>query len=161
MPGLADWIAECTRGRSVCVVGVGNPLCADDGAGPLVVGRLGGADGVRRIDAETTPENWYGHLLRLAPGVVLFVDAVDLGARPGTCLVAPVFEMADRLASTHAPSLRLLAGLLQRRGIDCWVLGIQPACTDPGAPVSGAVLEAVERAAGAIAASLAAEVSRA
>ena len=140
MTAPADWSMERLRG--------------DDGAGPLVIERLGGDNGGDLLDAETTPENFYGVLLGRAPEVVLFVDAADLGAPPGTCALAPVEDLAARAESTHAPSLRLLGRLLAPRRIECWLLGIQPASTAPGGPVHPVVAAAIDRAAAAIAALL-------
>jgi hydrogenase 3 maturation protease len=150
MPTLADTLAGLARGRTVCVVGVGNPLRGDDGAGPLVVERLGGHDGVRLIDAGTTPENWYGPLLAHGPALVVFVDAADHGGAPGECVLAAADTMAARDGGTHAPTLKLLAHLLAPRGVDSWFVGIQPARTATGAPLHPAVGAAVDEVAAAL-----------
>jgi len=154
MPSLAETLAALARGRTLCVVGVGNPLRGDDGAGPLVIQRLGGHDGERLVDAGTTPENWYGPLLARAPALVLFVDAADSGGEPGACVIAPADVLAPRAGGTHAPTLRLLAQLLAPRGVDSWFVGIQPARTTTGAPLHPAVRAAVDEVAAAIAAVL-------
>lgn len=161
MPELADRIAALADGRTLCVVGVGNPLRGDDGAGALVVERLGGHDGERVIDAGTTPENWYGPLLELRPGVVLFVDAAKHGGEPGECVLVPADHLAWRDGATHAPTLRLLARLLAPRGIDCWLAGVQPYSTAMGAPLHPAVAAASDGLAAAIAPVLHAEACRA
>jgi hydrogenase 3 maturation protease len=161
MSRLAEHLAGLTRGRTLIVVGVGNPLRGDDGAGPLVIEKLGGHDGVRRIDAGTTPENWYGPLLAHAPAIVLFVDAADHGARPGECVLVPADDLAPRDGGTHAPTLRLLAHLLAPRGIDSWLLGIQPARTATGATLHPAVGAAVDEVVAAIAAAQPAEACHA
>jgi hydrogenase 3 maturation protease len=150
MPNLADRIAGHVRGRTLCVVGVGNPMRGDDGAGPLVIERLGGHDGAVLVDAGTTPENWYGPLLASAPGVVLFVDAADHGAAPGAWVLVPADDLAARIETTHAPTLQLLARLLAPLRIESWLLGIQPASTAFGAPVSPQVLAAVDEVVAAL-----------
>lgn len=157
MSRLARRLAGIVRDRTLCVVGVGNPLRGDDGAGPLVIERLGGHDGVRLIDAGTTPEDWYGPLLARAAGPVLFVDAADHGAAAGECVLVPAAALRDRDGGTHAPTLRLLAGLLAPAGIDCWLAGIQPASTAAGAPLAPAVDAAVDEVVAAVSAVLHAE----
>jgi hydrogenase 3 maturation protease len=157
MSRLARQIAELARGRTLCVVGVGNPLRGDDGAGPLVIERLGGHDGTHLIDAGTTPENWYGPLLERAPGLVLFVDAAVHDGAPGSCVLVPAPGLGERDGGTHAPTLRLLAGLLAPRGIDAWLVGIRPARTAAGAPLHPAVAAAVDEVVAALSAVLHAE----
>jgi hydrogenase 3 maturation protease len=156
---LAEWLAQ-HRDRRVAVVGVGNRLRRDDGAGSCVAERLRAAECEPVFDAETVPENYLGPLLALAPAAVLLVDAAELGAAPGECVLASVDELAPRLATTHAPSLALLAGLLERRGIECRLLGIQPASTAPGGALSPAVERAVSEVVEALSAGLAREVHR-
>jgi hydrogenase maturation protease len=160
MTALADRLEACVGGRTVTVVGIGNRLRGDDAAGSLVIERLGGAGGARALDAELTPENYLGPLLERGQEVVLFVDAADLGAAPGTCRVAAMDELAPRAESTHAPSLRLTADLLAAYGVASLLLGIQPGRTSPGERLTPAVDAAVDAAAAAIARLLGREVRR-
>ncbi|HEY6866957.1 MAG TPA: hypothetical protein VI792_06855, partial [Candidatus Eisenbacteria bacterium] len=63
-------------------------------------------------------------------------------------------DLAARGASTHAPSIALLAGLLASRGVESWLLGIQPATTATGAALSPPVARAVRETAAALAAAM-------
>lgn len=157
---LTEWL-EQRRDGVAAVVGVGNRLRRDDAAGSCVAERLSAAGCKPVFDAETVPENYLGALLAVAPAVVLFVDAADHGGAPGECRLASVDELAPRLASTHAPSLALLAGLLERRGIECRLLGIQPESIEPGTTLSPVVERAVDDVVTALAAGLAREVGHA
>jgi hydrogenase maturation protease len=154
MIALTEWLEQQRGGRPAAVVGVGNRLRGDDGAGSYVAERLRAAGYAPVFDAETVPENYLGALLGVAPETVLFVDATDHGGAPGELQVATVGELAPRLPSTHAPSLAMLARLLERRGIACWLLGIQPASTAPGTGMSPAVERAVEEVVDAVSACL-------
>lgn len=154
MTVLPGWIEERLGAGRAAIVGVGNRLRGDDGAGSRVAERLEGAVGALVFDAETVPENYLGALLEAGVGTVLFVDAADHGAPAGACCLAPARDLAARGASTHAPSIALLAGLLAARGIDAWLLGIQPATTAPGATLSPAVERAVRETAAALAAAM-------
>jgi hydrogenase maturation protease len=151
MTTLADRIEQQRRGRTLAVVGVGHPLRGDDAAGVRVIERLQSARDPRVLEAEVLPENCIGELIERSPGVVLFVDAADMGDPPGTCRLESVASLAPRAESTHAPSLRLTAELLAAHGIDTLLLGIQPLGTRPGQPLSPVVAAAVDEAAEAIA----------
>jgi hydrogenase maturation protease len=155
MSGLQAGIEQVVRGRRVAVVGVGNRLRGDDGAGSIVCDRLRGCSLAPVFDAETVPENYLGALIAAAPEIVLFVDAVDHGGAPGHWCIAPVRELGPRLESTHAPSLQMLARLLESVGIESWLIGIQPDATLMGTALSPPVAEAVTRVAEALAAALA------
>jgi hydrogenase maturation protease len=161
MSTLAGRIEERVGGRRTAVVGVGNRLRGDDGAGSRIAERLRAAGHALAIDAETVPENFLDALLAAAPEQVLFVDAVDHGAAPGECCLVTVAELAGRASSTHAPSLRLLAGILEGRGTSCWVLGIQPGTTEVGAGPSPAVARAIDEIVGALARAAGARVGAA
>ena len=151
MKALVDWLE---RRAPVAVVGVGNPLRRDDGAGPWIAKGLAELGSCSAFDAETVPENYLGVLLAVAPAAVLFIDAADGIGAPGECRLVPMNALAPRPASTHAPSLALLAGVLERHGIECGLLAIQPAATTTGIGLS----PDVKRAAGQVLACLAARL---
>ena len=155
MTMLGEWLEER---RPAAVVGVGNRLRGDDGAGSWIAERLRARGCWPVFDAETVPENYLGALLAVVPGRVLFVDAAGFGGAPGECRLAPMEALAPRRESTHAPSLALLAGLLEQHGGECWLLGIQPRTTGHGEPLSPDVERAAMSVVGALAAALAREV---
>ena len=169
MTALERWIEERLAGRAVALVGVGNRLRGDDGAGPALADRLrrpGAARGEgaarwRVLDAGTVPENFLGPLLEAAPDVVLFADAVDHGGAAGEWVVAAPDALEPRDGGTHAPSLRLVAGLLAAHGIECWLLGVQPGPRAFGEGLTRGVAAAVETMARALEAAPVAEASRA
>jgi len=157
--GWRERLGAIARGRRVAVVGVGNPLCGDDGVGPLVAARLAARGVAGALDAGPVPENHLGPLLALAPEVVLFVDAVEHGAPAGAVRLVRAADLGPRLSSTHAPSLRLLAALLGAAGAAAWVVGPQPARTAFGAPMTVAVAAAARALEDALAAALAASAA--
>jgi hydrogenase 3 maturation protease len=138
MSEVVEQVRALLRGRGVLLVGVGNPLRGDDAVGSLLAGRLV-ERGLAAIDAETVPENYLGTLLDAPADLVLFLDAVDHGEAPGAVCLGPARILAERCSSTHAPSLLLLARMLEGRGKDVWLLGIQPQATEIAAPLSAAV----------------------
>ena len=142
------------------VVGVGQELLGDDAAGLAVCRRLQELAGDRGtaliIPAGPAPENCTAQLRRFAPDWVVLVDAARMQASPGTVRWIP-WEQADAIGgSTHTLPLRLLSEYLSSSmGCRVSLLGIQPADTTLGAPLSPSVEQAVESVARGLAARLA------
>jgi hydrogenase 3 maturation protease len=147
---LADELAARLSGR-VVVVGVGNPLRGDDAAGCLVARRLHGAEGARVIEAEEVPESFVGDIAAAAPDVVVLVDAVDLGALPGTVAVLETDEVAAYAPTTHRLPLSLVMDVVQRRtGAGVFLIAVQPSHLKLGAEVCAEVSVSVELLAGVL-----------
>ena len=135
-----DTLERFLHGR-VCIVGVGNRLRRDDGVGPLVVDALTERTGAAAlIDAGDVPENYLERVVGTEPDTVLFVDAVDLRAAPGTAELIGVEAIRATGVSTHAASLALCADYIAgRTGASVALLGIQPADIHLGTGLSPAV----------------------
>ena len=71
------------RKSKVLILGIGNPLKADDAAGPLVCEKISGRVKADVIDAGTVPENYIGSIIKKAPENILIIDAIDFDAKPG------------------------------------------------------------------------------
>jgi hydrogenase 3 maturation protease len=139
----------------VAVLGVGNELNGDDGAGVRVVrelaARLPVTPGVLLIDGGTAPENFTGPLRRFRPDLVLEIDAAQLGASPGTAAWVDWREADGLSASTHTlPPSVLATFLTEELGCRVSLIGIQPAGLELNQPLS----PDVERAACQLAAAL-------
>lgn len=140
-------LAARLAGR-VVVVGVGNPERGDDGAGCLVANWLCGAPGLRVIEAEEVPESFIGEIVAAGPDTVVLVDAVDLGAEPGSVAVVEKDEIAAGLPTTHRMPLSLLMEVVRRRtSADVLLLAIQPSTLAFGAPPSPEVAASARRVA--------------
>ncbi len=139
-----DRLAELLVGR-ICVVGIGNRLAGDDGAGSVVAERLTGRLAGRVIDAGIAPENHLEPIVRDEPDTVLFVDAVDFGGRPGSVRMLDARTLAAGGVSTHATSLGVIHDYLSARSPARVVLvGIQPGRLRLGAALSEEVATSVE-----------------
>jgi hydrogenase 3 maturation protease len=133
---------------------VGNTLRADDAAGILAVRALSELHPFREdrlliLEAGHAPENQTGELRRFAPDLVLFIDAAEMGAEPGTIRCVPEENIGGMSASTHSLPLSMLACYLTLElGCKVILLGIQPASNEVGGtvsePVSQAILEVAE-----------------
>ncbi|MBM4042104.1 MAG: hydrogenase 3 maturation endopeptidase HyCI [Planctomycetes bacterium] len=136
----------------LAVVGIGNPMRGDDGAGPAIVAALPDAPDLARFDAGMAPENWLGPIARAQPRTVLVVDAVDTGDPPGTLQLLRPDAVAGGGVSTHALPLDLFLRTVEERcGAPCLLLAIQPQTVEMRESLSAPVQRAVRRAARAIA----------
>lgn len=132
----AESLYDLVVRQGALVMGVGNPLCGDDGVGSVVAASLAQRFAGRAIDAGAVPESFLGPLLATDGRPVVFVDAVAHGGAPGACCLVRTDDLVTRHASTHRSSLELLGEMLDREGVCAWVLGIQPRQLAIGAPMS-------------------------
>jgi len=134
----------------IAIVGIGNILRSDDGAGVLVARGLmesrfwRGPETVLVMDAGHAPENGTHQLRRFEPKLILLIDAADMGELPGTIRLIGMDEIEGMSASTHSLPLSMLAKyLMLELNCDVYLLGIQPGSTDVGESVGAEVHRAV------------------
>jgi coenzyme F420 hydrogenase subunit delta len=157
--GLARALGEAVP-RPAAVVGVGNPLTGDDGFGPAVVAGLEAGPRLRPFDVRGVPESFLGPIVASGCPGVLFVDAADLGARPGRVALVATDRLAEIDVSTHVVSLGLMAEAIRRlaadagqgREVRCLLLAAQPRDLRGADRLSPPVQEAVRLATEALAA---------
>ncbi len=126
--------------KEIVVVGIGNTLMSDDGAGVFAIEELEAhyeiSDNVELLDGGTKG-------LELLPFVegkkkILFIDAVSFNARPGTVGELTKNEIPDYFAtklSVHQIALPDLIGagkLLGTLPDEYHLIGIQPASIETG-----------------------------
>lgn len=139
-----DALAELS-GKRLAVICVGNALRGDDGFGPAVATRLE-SDAV--FDAGPVPENVLPKVAELEPEVVVFVDAAEFGAAPGTLRLVSPEELAHGDFSTHSAPLSVAAEYLRQAcGATCVLLGAQPKNTRLGSVMSVEMIKAATEAA--------------
>jgi hydrogenase 3 maturation protease len=140
------------RSPRLAVLGIGHELYGDDAAGVKLADRLctsaPGNEKLLAIKGGPAPENFTGTLRRYGPDLVLMVDAALMGLEAGKTEWLSWQDTTGFSASTHTLPLHLLARYLTME-LNCEVglLGIQPAQTQVGAPLSPEVQEAVEEVA--------------
>lgn len=129
----------------IVLMGIGSELHGDDAVGLEVVRALRGCKNLILIEAGTAPENHTGTLRRLQPDLVIMIDAAQMQLAPGEIRMLDVDSLEGIGASTHTLPLALTAHYIAAElGCKVLILGIQPACTDFGAPHSPLVSDAVE-----------------
>lgn len=124
----------------VVVIGIGNTLKSDDGAGPVLAKRLQGRLNAEVIDAETVLENFLCPVINLKPDTVLIIDAVRFDAEPGDLKIFLPADLPVGHFSTHGMSPGLFMKLLNKVGIsNVILLGIQPHIIELGQKLSNSV----------------------
>ena len=133
------------RVNRTAVLGFGNRLWRDDGAGSVVAERLAAAQpGAAVFDGGMVPENYLEKVANTHPATVLLVDAADFGGAPGEVRSFRGDELAQAGFSTHAGSPRMLATYLEARcGAEVTMLAIQPVDVRAGDVLSPQVETAV------------------
>jgi hydrogenase maturation protease len=133
-------------GGGTVVIGLGNPLMADDGVGIAALERLraaGAPPDVELVDGGT----WGMNLLPIieSAGRVLLMDAIDAGGAPGTLHVLERAQIPRYLAtkiSPHQVDLRDVLALAELRGNlpeQTVALGLQPERVEMSCELSDAV----------------------
>jgi len=142
----AEQLREYLQGKAL-IMGIGNPLRGDDGAGPRLIESLreSGSKSLL-IDAGSAPERHLGEVKAAAPECVLLVDAVDFGGNPGEVRLFSREELGDwRPLSTHRLPLRLVMEYLEEETkARVLLLGIQPHLESFGQCLSVPVRQTVE-----------------
>ena len=133
------------------LLGVGNRLSRDDGAGPLLAERLAGSDW-SAIDCGTSLENVGGIVARERPDLLVIADAARMGLKPGEVRRLPRRSVDRMLATTHGLPLSFFLDRLESAASEIVLLGIEPADLSFGEGLSTEVREAVDRLAEALAA---------
>ncbi|MGA2544801.1 MAG: hydrogenase maturation protease [Verrucomicrobiota bacterium] len=129
MAGLREQIQSALRGR-VCFMGLGNVEGGDDGFGVRLAEALARAGVPDVVAGGTAPEQLAGRCAAGGFDHLVFLDAVEVGAAPGSVVFLNSQEMAARFPqiSTHHIALGLLARYVESSGrTRAWLLGAQPA----------------------------------
>lgn len=113
----------------IIILGVGNELKSDDGAGPYVIDRLGdvSSENVILIDAQTVPENFTGKIRKEQPSHLVIVDACLMDEEPGTVKIVNRDDFNNIGISTHSMSLSYFVKYLEQdNSFNVTFIGIEP-----------------------------------
>lgn len=113
----------------IIILGVGNELKSDDGAGPYVIDRLGdvSSENVILIDAQTVPENFTGKIRKEQPSHLVIVDSCLMDEEPGTVKIVNRDDFNNIGISTHSMSLSYFVKYLEQdNSFNVTFVGIEP-----------------------------------
>jgi len=114
------------NGKTV-FLGIGNILRGDDGFGPILVEKLKGRINAVCINAENTPENYIGKIVKENPDTIIIIDAVHINLEPGQFEIINPLHLLNTGFSTHDISLvKLIKYLKLEINSKIYLLGIQP-----------------------------------
>lgn len=138
---LRKLLSSCSSETRLAIVGVGNPMRADDYVGSYTVKAIMEAtdgalpEGAYLFDAEDSVEALIGSLAKLGLKHVIFIDACEMGLPPGQANLLSVAETSYPFFTTHGIPLKVLSDRLLS-GSKVWVLAIQPKQTEFDASLS-------------------------
>ena len=137
---------EALRGSKTLILGIGNIIKGDDGAGPAVCEKLKTAKLCAEvIDAGTVPENYIGPIIKRSPEKLLIVDATDFGATAGSIKMFEPGNLSSYAFTTHTLSPHLFVDMIKQEiEVEVYLIGIQPEHVELGQPLSESVNGAVE-----------------
>ena len=126
------------------VIGIGNELRGDDGAGITITEKLLNMGYSNAIAVFDTPENYLQKIASMEGESRLWIDVINWDSQPGNYKIFLPEEIHHFAISTHnySPTV-LLEYLKPLRPIPDFFLGIQPATLDLGDPISPAVQDAI------------------
>jgi hydrogenase maturation protease len=128
---LKELLISCSSGARLAIVGVGQPMRADDYVGSCIAKAVLKAtkgalpEGAYLFDAEDSVEVLVGALAKLRLKHIIFIDACDMGLRAGEASLLSVEETSYPFFTTHGIPLKVLAERLLSES-EVWVLAIQP-----------------------------------
>jgi hydrogenase 3 maturation protease len=147
-------VLECinnpeTRAR-LAVVGIGNELNGDDASGVLIARQINPLikehSNLKVFEAGQALENITGALIRYKPDAILFIDALAIGALPGSIHMLDPQLSEGFSASTHSlPLSVVIQYLLHEHPCQIHLLGIQVRDTTTGAALSVDVTQSISR----------------
>ena len=137
---------DAMAGRTA-LVGIGNTDLGDDALGVRLAEHLQRSGVSTAVVAGTVPENIAGVLSRGGYDNVVFLDAVDFGAAPGSVVLLDAAEIQSRFpqVSTHKISLGMTARVIESESrTRVWLLGVQPESLRTGSEMSEPVKQTLK-----------------
>jgi len=128
-----DVVAVLRRPEHGCLllITIGNPLRADDGAGPALASLVSGGDGLIVVDAGNSPEEIPFFAEGTDAGRIVIFDAADFAGTAGEVRVIPHDLVPGHSLSSHAIGPAVIVRLLAKKArVPVVFLGIQAGCLD-------------------------------
>ena len=134
--------------KNLLIVGIGNTLKGDDGAGCEVIKRLQkkGQVPFYLLDTGSAPENYTKKIKDFKPETIVFIDAVEMKEPPGTVKIIDEKHISSGYFTTHNMPLNLFLDYIKEETkAKIIFIGIQPKSTRFGEVLSARVQKAVEK----------------
>ena len=137
---------DALRGSKVLILGIGNIIKGDDGAGPAICEKLKSAKLCADVmDTGTVPENYIGPIIKRSPENLLIIDATDFDASPGSIKMFEPGQLSSYAFTTHTLSPHLFVDMIKTEiDVEVYLIGIRPEHVELGQLLSESVKGAVE-----------------
>ncbi len=134
------------KNKSASILAAGNELRGDDFIGSYIARRLKEYGLKNVIDGDLSPETFIDLAIRNNPDILLIVDAVEAGLKPGTLVFGRLDEVVESeviIPTTHKPSYSLIRVYVKYKSpkTECFFLGIQIGNVSFGAKMSSEILK--------------------
>lgn len=126
------------------VVGIGNSLKSDDGAGSIFAEEMRKLFPDRFIDVGICVENFIFKIAEREEKNVFVVDAIDFEEEVGGIKVFELDKLRAQGISTHSLGLKNSLKILEEFGKRVYVIGIKPEKISLGREISDKVKKAIE-----------------
>jgi hydrogenase 3 maturation protease len=141
--GIDAELRSRLKGR-VLLIGAGNTLRGDDGAGPALIDLLEGTVNAALLDVGEVPESYFSRILDAKADTIVFLDAANFNAAPGDVAILEIDDMTGCSVSTHQMTVDLFFRYIkQNSNAEMFAIGIQPAAINFGEPMSPDVEQSV------------------
>lgn len=124
---ISKKIHKFLKGK-IIILGIGNVMKGDDGAGPLLISRLKGKTKANLLDCQEVPENYTQPIIEARPDNIVIVDAADWNGPGGEIRLINEKDINNMSFSTHDSSLQIFISYLKKHlpDIQIIIIGIQP-----------------------------------
>lgn len=139
---MSDLAYRLARATDLLIIGVGNVLRSDDGAGVYICRRISERPGLRTLCVEVSIENYIGKIQSMKPSEIILIDCMELGGKAGSFRLLGINELEDMTFNTHNISLGKWKDFFP---FPARVLGIQPRELGFGETLSPPVLRSAKR----------------
>jgi hydrogenase 3 maturation protease len=143
---MVNNLRESLKGK-VLIIGIGNRLRGDDGAGPLLIDVLKGEVEATLLDVGEEPLNYLGVVDSAAADTIVVFDAVEMGKPTGSIAKLNLEDLSESTTlSTHSIPVRHVLKMVEMRTDANLVLfGVQAGTLRLGNEMSPEVESAVKR----------------
>ncbi len=142
---MVSTLEAILKNKSVSILAAGNELRGDDFIGPYIARRLK-EHGLRNvIDGDLSPESFIDLAIKNSPDILLIIDAIEAGLKPGTLVFGELSEIVESeivVPTTHKPSYSLIQIYVKYRSpkTQCFFLGVQVSNVNFGAKMSPEIM---------------------
>jgi len=142
---MKERIKEIIRGK-VLLLGIGNQIKGDDAVGPLLIKNLEGKVKFHLMNAEISPENYLGKIVKLYPETIIVIDAMEFGGNPGEIRIIEPGELQEGNISTHNISPKTFVKFINDEiETNVIFIGIQPQSLKLGTELSREVNDSMSK----------------